>query len=145
MAGKNSGSTSLQAVLARLVDESARSSNRTANVDVVLGALSRSGLGVSTGNTNADEEVVEVTVLVHESSLFAVVQSLIVGDLVRSVGANLERRLKLNLVDIAPERSKVKVLFAINLDPVWVNAIVGAVLWNANTAVIGPGTRGKGL
>lgn len=79
--------------------------------------------------------------LEHESTLQTVVEGLVEGELVRGGRVDLQRTFHGNLVDVVPERAKLKVLLAADGDPVGVNLVPRIVGGDANRAVVSPGTR----
>lgn len=140
MAREKKGSASLTAVNAVLVDKVTSAGVGAANLDSVFLAGGRVVRGVLASNSGGVQKVVEVAVLKHESTLFAVVEGLVKGELVWCAGANLQRALHFNLVDVVPERTELQVRLTADGNPVGVDLVVCAVCGDADWAVVGPRT-----
>lgn len=105
----------------------------------VLLALGGVSSRIRAGNATAEKQIIKATMLIQERALDAMVQTGVVRDLVRCVEADPQRAFQSNLVDVFPVGAELEVLLAVDGDPVWVDAVVGAVGGDADDAVISPG------
>lgn len=117
----------------------------SANTNVVLSTLSRECLCVLARNTSRVEEVVVVAVFELVGALLAVVEGSVPGDLVGSCAANLQGSFHLDLVDIAPEGTKVHIVLVTDADPGGINTVVVVVCRETNGAMVCPATGLHGL
>lgn len=107
----------------------------------VLLALGGVSSRVRAGNAAAEKQVIIAAMLVQEGGLDAVIQAGVVGDLVRRVGADLQRAFERDLVEILPVGAELKVLLTADGNPVGINTVVGAVGGDTDDAVVSPGAR----
>lgn len=145
---KDSGTTTLSAFLAGLIDEAARGALRSADLNLVFLALG-GAVGIeSTALANREEQVVVIAVLCNERSFLGMLSFRFKCDVGGRAAGGFQRGIvEVHYEQVLPERSeRHDKLGTIPVKGAIDGVIVLASLrGDTGTAVVGPGANGEGL